>query len=424
MANNSLWFAVLLGISASLVASHSLSAYDEQLNSVTSRIVSEHFADQGVTHVKSFYIPTDVLLETGPAEDEESPVVEDDVDLGQRQKNIPVTEQEISFSLDFATYIYTIANKELHVNHDGIQSHVFTKGKTVFVVFRGSDEGRDWQRNIDFHTVNCPLPGCKGKFHKGFYSGCLIAKEQLVKIVNALGLSHVVITGHSLGGAIAQIMALEATVSDKLKANTYEVGLVTFGSPRVGNPEFATFAAAQLPHAVRVVNCFPTTCMGEEVDLQEKMQGIMSTITNKISTTAKSATAAVAKAKEWVQEKTRGEECDLVTNMPLESMGFKHFGQERKLTKSRGPAQCCTTATCLPEMLGAHKCVNYRLGLTNAGYPKSTINYTEAGAKTAPWVPGHTHSKEETEAEDEEDADTDYNDVLFGDEDFDLALDN
>merc|ERR1712151_366953 len=58
-------------------------------------------------------------------------------------------------------------------------------------------------------------------------------------------------TGHSLGAAIATLLATYSqTAEDAL--NT--AGLVTFGSPRVGNSEFANFTNAAAPEYFRWVN--------------------------------------------------------------------------------------------------------------------------------------------------------------------------
>ena len=47
--------------------------------------------------------------------------------------------------------------------------------------------------------------------------------------------------GHSMGAALATICAMDV----KFKANLTDVRLYTFGSPRVGNAEFAKFVYNQ-----------------------------------------------------------------------------------------------------------------------------------------------------------------------------------
>jgi pimeloyl-ACP methyl ester carboxylesterase len=69
--------------------------------------------------------------------------------------------------------------------------------------------------------------------HSGFINAYEELQEQLYKYLAELNCSHVAVTGHSLGGAIATVAALDIRVSG------FQVNPVfTFGSPRVGNPEF------------------------------------------------------------------------------------------------------------------------------------------------------------------------------------------
>lgn len=56
------------------------------------------------------------------------------------------------------------------------------------------------------------------------------------------------VTGHSLGGAIAQLAALD------LASQGYNVTLVTFGSPRVGDVQFADMLVKTVPRVYRVTH--------------------------------------------------------------------------------------------------------------------------------------------------------------------------
>ncbi|RVW38708.1 hypothetical protein CK203_077483 [Vitis vinifera] len=50
---------------------------------------------------------------------------------------------------------------------------------------------------------------------------------------------HVYVTGHSLGGALATLLALELSSSQLAKRGVISVTMYNFGSPRVGNKRFA-----------------------------------------------------------------------------------------------------------------------------------------------------------------------------------------
>mmetsp|Transcript_3399 Transcript_3399/g.526 ORF Transcript_3399/g.526 Transcript_3399/m.526 type:complete len:145 (-) Transcript_3399:143-577(-) len=69
--------------------------------------------------------------------------------------------------------------------------------------------------------------------------------------------AKIVISGHSLGGAVATIFAAHL-----LKLGYPVTELVTFGSPRVGNKEFAMYVSSRIPKAIRIVhNRDPVPCV-------------------------------------------------------------------------------------------------------------------------------------------------------------------
>jgi hypothetical protein len=76
-----------------------------------------------------------------------------------------------------------------------------------------------------------------------------------------------VITGHSIGAGIATLAGAE------LRSMNYNADIYTYGSPRVGNTEFATFVTSQAPekgvnyrmtHENDPVSQLPPTWIGYE----------------------------------------------------------------------------------------------------------------------------------------------------------------
>jgi len=115
---------------------------------------------------------------------------------------------------------------------------------TIFVVYRGSTSIKDWANNVD--VILTGYPKCsKCEVHKGFYKeeqGVIATITAQVKSLKAQFPSYsVVVTGHSLGAALATLTAL-----DFLDSAIGPVRLFNFGSPRVGNTDFANFASAKL----------------------------------------------------------------------------------------------------------------------------------------------------------------------------------
>ncbi|CAB78397.1 putative protein [Arabidopsis thaliana] len=65
---------------------------------------------------------------------------------------------------------------------------------------------------------------------------------------------HVYVTGHSLGGALATLLALELSSSQLAKRGAITVTMYNFGSPRVGNKQFAEIYNQKVKDSWRVVN--------------------------------------------------------------------------------------------------------------------------------------------------------------------------
>jgi hypothetical protein len=118
-------------------------------------------------------------------------------------------------------------------------------GQFAVLAFRGTANLQDWRINLN--AIRVPMPGVPGVMvHRGFleaFERCRAEIEAAVdaNVASTLGLY---ITGHSLGGALAQI-ASAVLGRDNLAA------CYTFGSPRVGTVRFDL--QVKCPH-YRVIN--------------------------------------------------------------------------------------------------------------------------------------------------------------------------
>jgi triacylglycerol lipase len=102
------------------------------------------------------------------------------------------------------------------------------------LAFRGTANWGDWQ--IDMNAGLMPMPGFEQvQVHRGFWNAF---ESTLEPMMNALAQAPsdlgLYITGHSFGGALAQIAAAALSSNDNVAA------CYTFGSPRVATLRFDT----------------------------------------------------------------------------------------------------------------------------------------------------------------------------------------
>lgn len=137
-----------------------------------------------------------------------------------------------------------------------------------YVIFRGSDADRDWLNNLDFgkwsavtdavlNDKHLDYPEAYGqsstgvKLHSGFTRSYFAVRSQIQDLVKASAASHWILTGHSLGGALANLCAVDLQYN---LGTDVSVEVYTFGAPRVGNKAFANSYNQRVPKTWRFVN--------------------------------------------------------------------------------------------------------------------------------------------------------------------------
>jgi predicted lipase len=133
------------------------------------------------------------------------------------------------------------------------RAHVWInkRTKTAFVSFRGTSTWMDVIHDLDTRPVPADArPDIT--VHAGFRYKFFSIKNALEEVLmeNLADFDTLVLTGHSLGGALATIAA--PFLSDMFPAKT--VKCISFGSPRVGNENFVKWFQSTVDSNVRIVN--------------------------------------------------------------------------------------------------------------------------------------------------------------------------
>jgi len=110
----------------------------------------------------------------------------------------------------------------------------------IFVSFRGSINIQNWIDNIHVSQIQ-PYDDINISVEKGFYNLFTNLKTDVIKEINDISTEYktnnLLITGHSLGGALSTLLAFELLYVENTDMN---IKLITFGSPRVGNEYFVS----------------------------------------------------------------------------------------------------------------------------------------------------------------------------------------
>ena len=128
------------------------------------------------------------------------------------------------------------------------QAFITHNDKLMLISVRGTLGNQDILRDLDARQV--PFAEGSGQAHRGFYDSFQAAKEFVERYLDAFytGEQTLIICGHSLGGAVALLLAewLRNLPSQP------QIMLYTFGAPRAGDRAFVQSAQGLAHH--RLVN--------------------------------------------------------------------------------------------------------------------------------------------------------------------------
>ena len=110
----------------------------------------------------------------------------------------------------------------------------------LYLGFRGSASDMDWKDNSHFDLVGLKEESGKERVHRGFKERAAhILEHHLVSLIPQDLPKKIIVTGHSLGAAISQViyMQLQSKIQEKRNMDVFECEVlnISFASPLVGN---------------------------------------------------------------------------------------------------------------------------------------------------------------------------------------------
>jgi len=182
--------------------------------------------------------------------------------LGNRQLSMLAVEACID---SYVEYGVLSAGSEIMARsfsiRDGNAAANIYQGRDFNVIcFRGTDDAMDWMGNMRL-TLAEPryikpyrrmlpfVPNARPLVHRGFYHEYQRLHEEVLAAVARIDgeQDHWLVTGHSLGGAMANVAVLRESFGAS-------IDLVTFGSPRWGNKDACWLASQYTSRMLRFRN--------------------------------------------------------------------------------------------------------------------------------------------------------------------------
>jgi lipase (class 3) len=131
----------------------------------------------------------------------------------------------------------------------------------IVIAIRGTEGIREWMLDAEFLYVPCPILPGSGHSEDGFTAMYLSLRTGIAPdspgVAPALAMlpfdppgASLTICGHSLGGAIATLLALDVAAHTAFK----DLTVYTYASPRTGDPDFASTYNQVVKNTYRIAN--------------------------------------------------------------------------------------------------------------------------------------------------------------------------
>jgi len=129
--------------------------------------------------------------------------------------------------------------------------------RRIYIVFKGSSSYYNFETDAEILLIDYPCPAKNCKVHMGFFKTYSTVKSRIfTELASILSKPEyvgfqVVVTGHSLGAALATLLAVDLSLLDNPAMIPI---LMNFGSPRVGETNWASYASAVIAARNRVTH--------------------------------------------------------------------------------------------------------------------------------------------------------------------------
>jgi predicted lipase len=131
----------------------------------------------------------------------------------------------------------------------------------VVIAIRGTDSILEWVQDAKFLAVKCPFLAGAGRTEDGFTAvyqslrvGSNVDSPRLIDALPGMAfpqpIASLTICGHSLGGALATLLALDVAANTRFTSPI----AYTYASPRTGDPSFADTYDQVVPNTIRIAN--------------------------------------------------------------------------------------------------------------------------------------------------------------------------
>jgi hypothetical protein len=140
----------------------------------------------------------------------------------------------------------------------GLVLQAATTGDVVIAV-RGTEGVQEWIHDAEFLLVPCPFLAGAGQTEDGFTAmflsmttsldpSCPSVTRSLPTLNFPRPVTSLTLCGHSLGGALVTLLALDVAANSAFKNPT----VYTYASPRTGDPQFAATYNQVVPNTTRI----------------------------------------------------------------------------------------------------------------------------------------------------------------------------